>query len=399
MSPDLPGPQPRSRALVVGAGIGGLAAGVALRRAGWDVRIFERASSPRELGFALSLAPNAVAALRELGLADRVVARGCVGGATELRKADGAVLKRFDLGSALSGEPSVVALRQALHGALLEATDPAGLSLDSEAIGFRVSDGGVVLTLAGGRSETGDILVGADGVRSVIRAQLHPGEPPPRRSGYTAIRGAAHGVLYHLGNATGVAYLGRAVEAATIRAGGDVIYWYMSLLSGDVPPVTEGVRATAERCAAMLDRSFRAIVRATRTEDLRIDELLDRKPIAQWGSGPVTLLGDAAHPMLPHTGQGAAQALEDAVALGLALSAGDAPEAGLRRYELIRSGRTRALVYRGRRIAAFTTNKSRVVDVVRSLVIRLVPARAMASGFLLAGDEDPHRPLRLPPAP
>ena len=103
--------------------------------------------------------------------------------------------------------------------------------------------------------------------------------------------------------------------------------------------------------------------------------------------------------MLPHTGQGAAQALEDAVALGLALSAGDAPEAGLRRYELIRSGRTRALVYRGRRIATFTTNKSRLVDVVRSLAIRLVPARVMALGFQLAGGEDPHRPLRLPPAP
>src|SRR3954469_15227233 len=107
-----------SPAVVVGAGIGGLAAAVALQRAGWTVLVVERAATPRELGFALALAPNALQALRELGLLDRVVAAGIEVKAFEVRRPDGRVLKRVDLhGHAVQ---SVVTLRPALHGLLLD---------------------------------------------------------------------------------------------------------------------------------------------------------------------------------------------------------------------------------------------------------------------------------------
>src|SRR6266850_2143166 len=114
----------RRCALIVGAGIGGLAAAVALRRAGWQVRIFERAASPRELGFALNLAPNAMAALETLGLAERVTAEGDVTGDAEIRATDGRTLRRINIASehrARMRPPSVVALRAPLHGALLSA--------------------------------------------------------------------------------------------------------------------------------------------------------------------------------------------------------------------------------------------------------------------------------------
>lgn len=159
----------RRTALIVGAGIGGLAAGVALRRAGWRVRIFERAAEARALGFALSLAPNAIEALRELGLAERLMAEGCVVGQVEIRRADGSVLKRFDVAAELAQAASVFALRRALHGALLDATEPETLSLGSEAAAFEFTDAGVVLTFQDRRSETGDVLIGADGVGSAIR--------------------------------------------------------------------------------------------------------------------------------------------------------------------------------------------------------------------------------------
>lgn len=384
----------RRTALIVGAGIGGLAAGVALRRAAWRVRILERAPESRALGFALSLAPNAIEALRELGLAERLIAEGCAIGQAEVRRADGRVLKRFSVAAGLAHAASVFALRPALHGALLEATEPKTLALSSEAVGFEVTRTGVVLTLKDGRSETGDILIGADGVGSVIRRLLHPDEPPPRRSGYYGIRGVAYNAVHHLGTLSAVAYFGHGIEAATVRASKDAVYWYMSLLAEDVPAMTQGPDVILERCAALLDDGFRAIVHGTRSRDLRLDELFDRDPIDDWGSGPVTLLGDAAHPMLPHTGQGAAQALEDAVALGLVLASDDDALKSLRKYERVRSERTRRIVKRGRRIARFTTTKSPIVGRLRAAAIRIVPARAAAAGFLLAGGIDPHRALR-----
>jgi 2-polyprenyl-6-methoxyphenol hydroxylase-like FAD-dependent oxidoreductase len=150
----------------------------------------------------------------------------------------------------------------------------------------------------------------------------------------------------------------------------------------------------AERCAAILDDPFRGFVRATRPEDLRLDELYDRDPIPSWGKGPVTLLGDAAHPMLPHTGQGAAQALEDAVAVNLALRSGDDTSASLRRYERVRSARTRAIVKRGRRIGRFTTTKNPAISWLRSTALRIMPMKVVLMAFLLSSEDDPHRKLR-----
>ena len=103
-------------ALIVGAGIGGRAAGIALRRAGWRARVFERAAAPRELGFALNLAPNAVVALRALGVADRVEAEGHRMRVGELRRMNGQMLKRLDIGAVAPGTPSLIALRQTVHG-------------------------------------------------------------------------------------------------------------------------------------------------------------------------------------------------------------------------------------------------------------------------------------------
>ena len=130
-------------ALIVGAGIGGLAAGIALRRAGWRTRIFERAAAPRELGFALNLAPNAVLALRALGVAGRVEAEGHPTTRGELRHVDGRTLKRFDATGISTAAPALVALRQTVHGTLLDATPPEDLVLASAGEAFQAGTLGV----------------------------------------------------------------------------------------------------------------------------------------------------------------------------------------------------------------------------------------------------------------
>ena len=367
-------------ALVVGAGIGGLSAAIALRQAGWNVRIFEQALSPRELGFGVGLAPNAIAALRDLGVADGVVAQGFAPGRGEFRRTDGSILKRAELPPNTLGGPLLVALRPALHGALLDAVGVDAISLNSKVAGFTAAEDRVTLRLANDTAVNGDLLVGADGIGSTVRRILHPDEPAPRRSGIVAVRGAVHGVLHHLGDRDAIYYLGPGVESMFVRASDTGIYWFLSLSNTLVP---RGVTDPSEVLAAMsaqFDATFRAITSAT--DDMRVDELVDRDPLPWWGSGPVTLLGDAAHPLLPHTGQGAAQAMVDAVQLAESLKSNAGIESCLRAYERERIPKTAALVAQGRRTARVMATRNPVACYLRELMIRAMPMTTFARVFM-----------------
>ena len=358
-------------ALIVGAGIGGLSAGIALRQAGWNVRLFERASTARELGFGLSLAPNAIAALRRLGVADVVLERGFRPTRGELRRMDGTVLKRAELPSSEAlGGPLVVAVRSALYGALLEALGPDTITFGNRVTGFESDGDRVAIHTESGEAAEGDLLIGADGIGSVIRRALHPSEPPPRPCGIIAVRGAS-GAALHLGDLSAVMYLGRGLESVLVRASDTGIYWFLSLAREIVPSDTRDPAAIVAHISPHMDRTFRAV--ASNTDELRCDELVDRDPLPNWGAGVTTLLGDAAHPLLPHTGQGAAQAIMDAVALGEALRDGANVADALQAYERERLPKTAALVAQGRRAARVMRTTSPLACGLRDVAIRLAP--------------------------
>ena len=374
-------------AIIVGAGIGGLATAIALSRSGWRVRILERAASPRELGFALLLAPNAVHALRQLGVADAVIAGGYVATDGEMRRVDGTVLRRFDLHRLrdLLPEPTVTVLRPVLHGALLDAIPAGALLLGSEVTGVAAAGDAVDVTLAAGSTLRADVVVGADGVGSVVRGLLHPNETPPRASGLFGLRGVAHGVVTHMGTSSGAQYFGRGVEAGLGRAAKDTVYWYISLPRAVATEAEMHPQRVLTLLAPQFEPRFRAIVTATKPDDMRLDELFDRAPLPEWGRGRVTLLGDAAHPMLPHAGQGAAQALEDAVALGRAFSASGDVTAALRSYERVRLARTSDVV----KLARFNARMGSVDGAfgcwLRETAIRLIPERVILRRLVALG--------------
>ena len=266
-------------ALIVGADIGGLSAGIALRQAGWKVRLFERAASARELGFGLGMAPNAIAALRRLGVADAVLARGFWPTRGELRRMDGTVLKRAESLSseATLGGPMVVTVRSALYGALLEALRPDAITFGGKVTGFRADGDRVAIHTVSGESAEGDLLIGADGVGSVIRrALLHPSEPPPRQCGIIAVRGASRAVD-HLGDTSFILYLGRGLESVLARASDTGIYWFLSLAREIVPSDTRDPTAIVAHMSPRMDATFRAV--ASNTDELRCDELVDRDPL------------------------------------------------------------------------------------------------------------------------
>ena len=367
-------------ALIVGAGIGGLSAAIALRQAGWRIRVFERAASPRELGFGVGLAPNAFVALGELGVADAVLSRAFAPTRGEVRRLDGAVLKRAELPPGQFGGPLVVALRPALHGALLDAVGLDAITHSCEATSVSESNDRVSLRLTNGDVAEGDLLVGADGIGSIIRRRLHPSEPPPRSSGLVGVRGAVHGALHHLGDLSAVYYLGPGVESMFVRASDTGIYWFLSLPKALLPAGTWDPAAIVGHMAPRFDATFRAITAAT--DDWRSDELFDRDPIPVWGKGRVTLLGDAAHPVLPHTGQGAAQAIIDAVTLGKALVRDSNVARALQSYEAERRDKTAALLRQGRRTAWVMGTTNPIVCSLRDVAIRVAPIETFAKIFM-----------------
>lgn len=372
-------------ALIVGAGIGGLSAAIALRQAGWDVRVYERSASLRELGFGLGLAPNAMAALNDLGVGETVLARGCEPASGEMRRLDGTVLKRAQIPRGILGGPFVIAMRTALYGSLLDAVGVDTVTAGSEATGFAIDGRRVTLHLAGGSSAEGDLLVGADGVHSVVRRQLHPAEPPARLSRIVSVRGAVEGAVPHLGGVDGLYYLGPGIESAHIRASATGIYWFCAVAEELVPQSVRlqdtangkaAARSLLAHMAPTFDETFRAITSAT-TEFHYDGVLVDRDPLPRWGDGIVTLIGDAAHPMLPHTGQGAAQAIVDAVTLGKMLAAGTDVEQTLRAFEAERRPKTAALVRQGRRTARFMRVRNPMACSLREAVIRVAPLKTV----------------------
>ena len=335
--------------IVVGGGIGGLTAAIALRSVGIEPVVFERAPQMREVGAGVALWVNAIKAFGQIGLRETVRELGSeIGG--EIRTWRGELLAELPA-SALRerfGEANLALHRADLQAALLGALPDGTVRLGSRFVGFEDEDGGVIARFEDGREERGDALVGADGLYSTVRAELF-GEERPRYAGYTAWRGVATPEHELVPAGAGVNLWGRGSEFGLTNIGRGRFYWYMTRNapegaaedpSGRKQEVLELLRGWYEPA--------RAAVAATDEEKILRTDIYDREPLrGDWGEGCVTLLGDAAHPMTPNLGQGACQAIEDAVVLARCLE-GMTTEADLRRYEGCRAARTATIVERSR---------------------------------------------------
>jgi 2-polyprenyl-6-methoxyphenol hydroxylase-like FAD-dependent oxidoreductase len=248
---------------------------MALTRAGWNVQILERAAAPRELGFGLMLAPNAMRALDRLGVAGTIRTLGHTPRSVEIRTTDGRLLRAFRTaaGSDVERFLPVIALRPALYGTLLDALAPESVFASSEVVGFEEGSRDVRVRTADGREFTGDVLVGADGVASRIRRRLHPHEPPASPSLYCGLRGVVFDAQRFMPELDALAVFGPGLEAAAVRASDDAIYWYASMLAADVP-ADRGPAEIRDQRLRNTDARFHAIASATSDAHLRFDQFL-----------------------------------------------------------------------------------------------------------------------------
>ena len=360
------------RAIIVGAGIGGLTAAIALRRAGVEAQVFEREPEIREAGAGISLWPNAMLALHRLGLDEAIEAAG--------RRATDGSLRTWTgepLGPSVAdqlersfGAPLVVVHRSSLHAVLRVALSPDALTLGREAVAIEQDDAGAAVLFSDGSVARGDVVIGADGIRSRVRARV-VGDGAPRYAGYTAWRGvvsmdASLSDKILVGESWGHASL-----FGVARLGGSQAYWWASTRMRQErggPPAQEK-EALVRRFGAW-HSSVSALIDATVPEAIIRTPLYDRRPTERWTDGRVALLGDAAHPMLPNLGQGACQAIEDALVLADVLRDEPDSAAALAAYSTLRLKRANAIVRRSRQMARLAHLANPLAVGARNLLLR-----------------------------
>lgn len=334
------------RALVIGGGIGGLTSAIALRQHGIEAVVFERAPELRQVqvGFGVHLWHNGMRALQKLDLADRVQAVG--GPGAVLQRAEfcdhrGKVLAAWSVSDVQReiGAPTVGISRGELHTVLAEALGPDALRLGTTCTGFVEEDGQVVARFVDGHEERGDVLIGADGIGSVIRGQIL-GESSPRFAGYATWQAFVDFVDERAPIGLFRVLWGPAARFLFYRVSRDRIYWMVQVASKEAEPAGSDKKRTLLQRLAHWAPPVEDMIEATPETSITRMDVYDRPPSKRWGVGRVTLLGDAAHPMTNNAGQGANQAIEDAVVLARCLAEGTSPDAALRAYEQARMPRT-----------------------------------------------------------
>jgi 2-polyprenyl-6-methoxyphenol hydroxylase-like FAD-dependent oxidoreductase len=371
------------KVMVAGAGIGGLSAAIALRRAGFEVAVLERAPELGAVGAGLLLAANAQKALGRLGLAGAVARLGTPASAGEIRSWRGEVLASIpaaELEKAI-GTPSAAVHRADLQALLVREVDDGTLRLGTEVGAFEQDESGMRVLFADGSHESADILVGADGLRSRIRAGLF-GSEEPRYAGYTAWRAVVKPTEELVPWGTGFESWGRGARFGCAHIGDGRVYWFATANAPegekDGPPCSPaGAKATLLRRFSGWHRPVADLIEVAEEDTILRTDIYDREPLGEhWGEGRVTLLGDAAHPMTPNLGQGACQAIEDAVVLARCLGERGATAEALRSYESLRSDRVAMVVRRSRRVGSIGQVKNPAICWLRDRALAMIPPRA-----------------------
>ncbi|WP_055547093.1 FAD-dependent monooxygenase [Streptomyces kanamyceticus] len=347
----------RARVAVVGAGVSGLALAILLRRRGVRCDLYEKSAALGAVGAGIQLAPNGARVLHELGAEHLVRRRGVAARAIETRRwDDGAPLSRVPHGAACEERfraPYYLIHRADLQACLVDLLPPGALHLGRAVLSVDQRRDHVELRLADGGTATADVVIGADGVHSALRAAVV--EDAPRFSGYSVYRGlvAAGAVPSFAADPRVMFWLGpgRHITYYPVAAG-TVHFSAVCADAAGVAPRTRDVDTGA--LLAEFDgwhEEVRHVLAAA--DEVTRWGLFDRDLADRYCDRRVALMGDAAHPMLPYLSQGAGQALEDALVLADCLVSGVDLPGALRQYEKQRLART-AEVHQQSRLRATT---------------------------------------------
>ena len=316
---------------IIGGGIGGLTAAIALQRSGFQTEVFEQAPELHDVGAAIAIWANAMRVLEHLGLADEILE--CAGVVEELCWMDQSGFQLNHVRISDRKTPAVALHRYDLQRTLRHALPQSSLHLGHTLVNYKQQGDKIIATFANGQSVEADFLVGADGVHSRVRSQfINDGEPLNR--GYTIWRGTSPIAPAAIPPTTGIELYGRGKRFGIGPVGLGRTGWWASG-NADHADLTDLFRGWYRPVIDLIETTPSASILKT--------VATDRKPIKHWGAGRMTLLGDAIHPTTPNLGQGGCQAMEDALVLARCFEKYGASEEALRTYERLRYARTAAL--------------------------------------------------------
>ena len=375
------------KAIIIGGGIGGVTAAIALKQAGLDVTVFERAEELQEVGSGLPLWTNALRALHKIGLTDDLEQSGVQVTSVRVSTWNGDTLTdtRNDKHLRRLGTITIVVHRAELLALLLKTLGEDRVQLGMTCIGFTQYATGVSARFADGQEVRGDVLIGADGIHSVIRTQLY-GLIKPRYVGYTCWRGLAHT------SRTGLETWawGKGCQFGITPMSQGRAYWFVQKYAPEGGKDKPGGRKK-EILKLFHDwhDPIPAVIEATAETDILRNDIYELKHLRQWSHGRVTLLGDAAHAMTPNLGQGACQAIEDAVALGGYLKGTPKIAAALKSYEKRRVTRANRIAGLAHFIGQAVQWENPILSVPRNILVRSMPVSMAIKRFMWLLDYQP----------
>ncbi|HKV58560.1 MAG TPA: FAD-dependent monooxygenase [Ktedonobacteraceae bacterium] len=367
------------RVLIVGAGIGGIVAAIALQRAGIDVTVFERVKEQQEVGAGLSLWANAIRALQKIGLAEMLESIGKPLPSQSILSWQGDIISETPVKTLAEryGTPLIAVHRADLQAALLKAVGDSVVHSGVACTGFQQDETGVRVQLANGQEVAADLLLGADGIRSTIRAQMF-GAAKPRYAGYTAWRGIGHTTSGRWNDQMATETWGNGRRFGLVPLSEGRIYWFATLNTPEgTPDPQTGRKQHLLKLFHTCHAPVSAVIEATDEAVILHNDIYDRPSLSHWSNGRVTLLGDAAHPMTPNMGQGACQAIEDAVTLATCLTTQSTIASALQAYEAQRLKQANKVVQRSYRIGQVAQWEQPLAMQARNTLFKMLPQQVL----------------------
>lgn len=369
--------------LIIGGGIGGLTAAIALREAGFSVQVCERAPALREVGAAISVMANATRVLKRYGLLNALLEHGEPITAGIIQPNNGKPL--MPPMAIETDVPGILLHRADLLDILLSAVPQECIHLGMELTGFTEDPGGITARFSSGREMRADLLIGADGLNSTARRLLlHDG--PPVYRGYQCWRGVNPDA--RIPNVAEI--LGRGVRVGLIpmgRRGG--AWWLCANETEHQKDEPEGRKTKLLRLLAGWHESVRTVIGGTPDTAMFKNAIYDRPARPGWSRGRALLIGDAAHPTTPNLGQGGGMAIEDAALLARCLTHFDNHTDAFRRFEALRFPRVKSIVHRSRLWGRMGQWSNPLACWLRSRALKATPRSRLAKDLIGMMNYDP----------